>query len=465
MTTSPLNIKSHQPQTVQSSNPVRALVHSPGFGMVMLTVVHPFLALAMRGSPLFATAHAFLTLGIGTLLACFSRDTRKVAFVAAYVAGAEVLWRMTEAQIFWEAGKYFTIFILGIALLRIRPWQRQTLPVLYFGLLCTSLVFTVSRLGVSSAARDAISFNLSGPLALMVCTLYFSQMTFDPHAIRWLIWWVVLPILGVAALTLSNTLSTAQILFTGESNLATSGGFGPNQVSAVLGLGGSLTLILFLRGRNFTQRWIALIIAIGLLSLSGLTFSRGGLYNAGVMLIVVFAHYLRSTRTRMAVLTSLIVIGLVGGYLIFPRLNSITGGMLGQRFANLDLTLRGQIAQADLTLWFANPVLGVGPGLSVTDRLGLLGYVDAAHTEYTRLLAEHGIAGLLALLLLLLMSIRAYLHAPGLESQAWISALLAWSLMEMSHAAMRIVAISFLFGLAMVNWGSQSRSAEQHEAG
>jgi hypothetical protein len=431
--------------------------------MALLTLAHPFLALAMRNSVLFATAHALFTVALGFSFALFSRDARKVGYVAAYVAGAEVLWRMTEAHIFWEAGKYFTILILGIALLRIKPWQRSGLPILYFGLLCVSLPLTLSRLGLSSAARDAISFNLSGPLALMVCALYFSQMTVDLAAIRRLVWSLIMPILGIATITLSSMLAASQILFTDESNFVTSGGFGPNQVSAVLGLGGSLALILSGKGKNPARRWIALILAVGLLSLSALTFSRGGLYNATVMLVLVFAHYLRSPRGRVVSMSALILLGLAGGYVIFPRLNAMTGGMLEQRFASLDLTLRGQIARADLTLWSANPLLGVGAGLSAADRMDLLGNADAAHTEYTRLLAEHGIGGLLALLVLLVMPIRAYLRVPSLENQAWVSALLGWSLMEMSHAAMRIVAISFLFGLALVNWKRESGSAEQPE--
>jgi hypothetical protein len=133
--------------------------------------------------------------------------------------------------------------------------------------------------------------------------------------------------------------------------------------------------------------------------------------------------------------------------------------MLEQRFSDLDTTLRGKIAQADLDLWFANPVLGVGPGISSRERLAFMGI--ASHTEYTRVLAEHGFAGLLALLALLWMATRAYFRAPNIQAQVWVSALVAWSLVEMSHAAMRVTAISFLFGLAMVNWATKPQPQEE----
>jgi len=438
-------------KVIHESNPARALVHSSSFGMVMLVLAHPLLALAMRASSRFATAHALVTLAIGLSYSLFSKDIRKVGYVAAYIAGAEVLWRMTNVEIFWEGGKYFIILILGLALFRIKPWQRSGLPILYFGLLSISIPLTILKLGASSAARDAVSFNLSGSFAIMICALYFSQITFDQNAMRQLAWWIILPILGIATLTTSGILSAESIVFRyNNSNFVTSGGFGPNQVSAVLGLGGGLALLLFLTGKGLASRWFTIILSLGLLMLSALTFSRGGLYNAVVMIALAFTHSLREARGRFVAILAVLVIGLAGGYLIFPRLNAFTGGMLEERFGNLDTTLRGEIAQADLELWFANPLLGVGPGISKIVRSSFSGI--AAHTEYTRILAEHGSAGLLALLILFWITARTYLYAPTVEAKIWVAALVAWPLVEMSHAAMRIVAISFLIGLALVNW-------------
>lgn len=433
------------------TNPVRHLVHSPTFILVMMLLLHPPLALAMRASSQVATAHALLTLTVGLGATLFSRDYRKAGYAAAYIAGSEVLWRMTDAGIFWEAGKYFTIFILGVALLRIRPWRRASLPMIYFLLFCLSIPLTVLSLDPSTA-RGAISFNLSGPLALAVCALYFLQIRLDTTTLRSLTWWLLFPVIGMSAVIISRILAQGQIVFYNDSNFATSGGFGPNQVSAVLGLGAGLLIMLLITSRRLPTRLITFPLALGLTGLSALTFSRGGLYNAAIMLALALIHFLRSGRSRMVALVLLLAGGMVGGYVIFPRLNTYTGGLMEQRFTDLNLSHRGEIARADLDLWLENPLFGVGPGLSTTGRVLLLGYEVAAHTEYTRVLAEHGAAGLLALMIMLAMAIRAYLRAPGRAERMWIAALAGWSLMEMSHAAMRIVAIAFLFGLAMVNW-------------
>lgn len=439
--------------TASENQPAGVLIDSSNFKIGALILAHPLLALAMHASSLIATAHALFTVAVGLFFA-LGKDPRKSIYVAAYITGAEVLWRMTEARIFWESGKYFTVLILGIALLRTKVKQSPGLPILYFVLLCLSIPLTLARLGISSAARDQISFNMSGPFAMALCAIYFMQITLDRDSLRELAWWSLLPILGIAALTFSGTVSARQLYFSDNSNFATSGGFGPNQVSAILGLGGGLAFLLFLTGKRTVSRWFTLFLTIILLALSALTFSRGGVYNAAAMMVLALTHYLRNDRGRLAATFALLVIGLAGVYVIIPRLNAFTGGMLEKRFSDLDTTLRGKIAMADLELWFANPLLGVGPGVAKTDRVSSSGRTFAAHTEYTRLLAEHGLAGLLALLILLWIIARSYLRAPNMEAKAWMSAMVAWSLVEMSHAAMRIVAISFLFGLALINWES-----------
>jgi O-antigen ligase len=125
---------------------------------------------------------------------------------------------------------------------------------------------------------------------------------------------------------------------------------------------------------------------------------------------------------------------------------------LQERYSSTSAGLRQTLVEEDLELWKENPVLGVGPGMSKYYRASLLGMEVASHTEFTRLLSEHGTFGLLALLVLVAIAGLAYLRAPSALEKAWVSALGGWAFIEMSHSAMRIVAISILFGLAMVQW-------------
>jgi hypothetical protein len=96
--------------------------------------------------------------------------------------------------------------------------------------------------------------------------------------------------------------------------------------------------------------------------------------------------------------------------------------------------------------------------MASSSRKIILGDSSAAHTEYSRLLAEHGSGGALALLTLLFILWKVYWRAPDFFARAWAASMAAWSLVELGHAAMRIAAISFIFGLACIRW-------QEHQSG
>ena len=144
---------------------------------------------------------------------------------------------------------------------------------------------------------------------------------------------------------------------------------------------------------------------------------------------------------------------LVVGYLIFPQIEELTSGAFSQRFQDIDPISRVSIANEDLRLFYENPAFGVGPGMAYFAR-GIRTFTSA-HTEYTRTLAEHGVLGVFALLFLVIQMGVAFIKAPGVIERAWIVALAGWSAVEMAHAAMRIVAISLLLGLAVVSWSQE----------
>jgi hypothetical protein len=116
---------------------------------------------------------------------------------------------------------------------------------------------------------------------------------------------------------------------------------------------------------------------------------------------------------------------------------------------------------ADLQIWFENPVLGVGPGGAYRVRQSLFGHHTAAHTEFSRLLAEHGILGFLAILLLLVMAKRSIGQGRTNGDKAFAASMIGWSLLYMGINAMRIVAPSFLFGLPFARIEEEEGSVPQ----
>lgn len=414
--------------------------------------LHAPMGLALRALDAVPRFHAMGVLGLGIWWATLGRRPVWAVAAAAYIAGAEVLWRMAGTGLFWEFGKYSASLILLLVFLRL-PSHRTTYwrALAYLALLVPSVAITAQQLNLS-LARDAISFNLSGPFSLAVAVLFFSSVQASAIDLELVVFSLLAPALGVLAVCTYATLTTGGIRFYAESNYVTSGGFGPNQVSALLGLGALLSLLLALQSRQAWRRAAFVGLTLWFLVQGVLTFSRGGVLNAVICIGFLLIHLVRQPRVRVMVLAVLVLFTFLGTALIFPRLNEFTGGALQERYSSTATGMRQTLAEEELELWKEYPLLGVGPGMSKYHRSSLLGMEVASHTEFTRLLSEHGTFGLLALLTLVSIAGASYLRAPSSLEKAWVSALSGWAFIEMSHSAMRIVAISILFGLAVVQW-------------
>jgi hypothetical protein len=422
--------------------------------MVIFLVAHVPLALAMREYPGIGVAHAISTLAIGLWWTTFRNRPDRVAYVGAYITGAEVLWRMTRVPMFWELGKYAVVFLFLFSIVTRRRVKGPMLPLLYFALLLPSILLTAASQDFERA-RQQVSFNLSGPLAILVCAWFFSQIELSREKVLQLLLALMGPVVGIASLALFSTLMTNDLHFATGANRLTSGGFGPNQVSAALGLG-ALMAYFYVSDRegNLGLKALALLLMVAFAVQSALTFSRGGLYIAVGSALAGSMFLIKDNRTRVKLVLSAVIICVVGYWFVLPRLNIFTEGKLEARFENTKPTGRDRLAGAELAAWSQNPILGLGPGGADSYRRQILtisrGERVASHTEYTRLLAEHGILGLSALMFLLMAGVTALGRANAAENKALVAAFLVWSLLFLAVNGMRLVAPSFMFGLAFV---------------
>jgi O-antigen ligase len=399
----------------------------------------------MRQSSAFSTVHALATVAVGFYFALAGRKhLLRVAYVGAYIVGAEVLWRMTAAQVFWEMGKWATAAILITAMLRSGRLKGAPLVLWYFALLLPSAVLTLTALGLGEARRE-LSFNLSGPFSLMICCCFFANLKLRIAHLQKLFLVQIGPTLGVAAIAFYGISTATDLSFGKGSSFGTSGGFGPNQVSAALGLGALSALLILLVGKLTGRARVIVLVAMLFLAIhSALTFSRGGLYNAVAAALLGGLYFMRDAGTRARLLVLVPGVLLIVNYTVIPQLDAFTQGALSTRFKSVDTTNRNDIALAQLEVWRDHPLLGVGPGLSRY-------YADAvAHTELTRLPAEHGVFGLAALILLLIAGLRNLRRARTPRAKAVVASTIGWSFAFMLNAGMRLMAPSFLFGLSFL---------------
>jgi hypothetical protein len=87
-------------------------------------VLHVPAAYALTLSPRLGTVHALAVVLYG-LKAGVTGDAAGVLCALGYVAGAEILWRMTGAALYWEFGKYASVLIAAVALVT-ECWRRRS---------------------------------------------------------------------------------------------------------------------------------------------------------------------------------------------------------------------------------------------------------------------------------------------------------------------------------------------------
>jgi hypothetical protein len=427
------------------------------FGTMTFLAVHVGLGPLLQQNQQLATFHAFASLALGLGLGMSLRQpVTSVACVMAYIVSSEVLWRMTGASVVWEFGKYAVSLVCLVTLVRHRrchPWARP-LAIWYFALLLPSAAITWTELPFGEA-RQRVSFNLSGPFALAVTSLFFSQVRFEAVERRALFVALLGPLISVASIAFFGIINNPDLVFGVQSSNETSGNFGPNQVSAALGLGALIALLSMLYHEGRSSFRVLMTGAVLFLAMqSALTMSRGGLYASAGAGILAMIWSLRDARMRPRIIGGAAILGALVYFVLVPRLDSWTDGKLLERFENKNLTGRDQIAANDVEIWAQYPVFGVGPGMAGIHRQSYATSA-ASHTELTRVLSEHGLFGFASLIVLAAMAIINVRRGKTVAEQAIAASLIAWAVLFMLNAGMRIAAPSFMIGLSAAQFVMQ----------
>lgn len=417
----------------------------------LLTIIHLPLGVMLYNFPWLGVVHSLAVLFYGLYTAQQDKAVSRyrTACIIAYLTGTEILWRMSETPIYWEFGKYAASLLMVVALYRRQRADIPILPVVYFLLLIPACFLTLFNNDLE-IARAKLSSNLSGPLSLFVSCCFFYNLKLNWLQLRRLLLWLMIPVITTGFTTLFYTMMTPDIAFNTESNYATSGGFGPNQVSSVLGMGAFAAIFCYLTMNNARVfRFYYAAVFLFLIIQGLLTFSRGGIYNAlGAAFFSLIPQLFDSVRRRK-ILSFFALLSVIAIFAL-TYLNEFTGGKLQERFESADSSNRLTIIDTDFDIWEENPILGIGAGEAKSYRRENFGFSAASHTEFSRLLSEHGAFGILALLALLTMTIFNLQQQKSAFGQALVIGFVAWSSLYMLNAGMRLLAPSFLFGLTFI---------------
>ena len=387
----------------------------------------------------------------------YNNRNDEASIFASYLVGIEVVLRGIGASVPWEYGKYSTIFLLIVGMLteNVKYLKINTLSVIYL----VSLLPAIALLPdvPFNYLRQMISGNLSGPLCLFISFIYFRGRIFSAANISNVFKSLMLPIISLLGLIFVRAPSIQDLTFSSEANFEMSAGFGPNQVSTLLGV--SLIIVSLARMFNlkiFPRTLYDYVFLSTSLGVALLTFARGGVIAP--IIAVAFSYFVTKGVKHKIQYKGIFYISLVLLGLYYFSSN-FTKGLLDARYASLftyvnpqeaSLSGRVKIMALDLEIFRDNFLMGVGPG-AARDLRWRYGYgtVVGAHSEFTRMLAEHGLFGLISLLSILILSYREYRKRID-YNKVLLGCMSIFGILTMFHSAFRLALPGYIYGLSYV---------------
>lgn len=426
-----------------------------------LIFLHIIIGLIIFVFPFLAKVYAILVVVIGLKEVIKSKNkSNEVLLVAAYVVGVEVILRMTNGMFINEYAKYnvMLFMIIGIGYSGISKYSFPYWLFLIF--LLPGVFYGMYQLNYDTNIRKAIAFNISGPVCLGISALYCFNRDISFTQLKNVLTALGLPILSTVVYVVLYNPSVKDVVIGTYSNFETSGGFGPNQMSTILGLGMFAFFVMTLF--NSSNKKILIINTILTCVMAYrciVTFSRGGMIT-GILMIValLFFTMLKLNKPAQGKIMVFIFAALFISLSVWTYSSIQTGGMIDKRYANQDakgrvkeskLTGRETLIESEFDMFWENPITGVGVGKNKEYREEVTGIEAASHNEISRMLAEQGILGVFCLFILIVTPIFLFVTG-GNQNIFLLSFFIFWAL-TINHAAMRIAAPAFVYALALLN--------------
>lgn len=383
----------------------------------------------------------------------------QVLLASSYVIGSEVLLRMTQGNISHELAKYMVIIYSLMGVYYSGASRKTFIYFLFFLVLIPGIYIGANVLRFETNIRKAILFNILGEITLFASVLYTFGRKIKFSDFNYIFRAIALPLVSMLTYMLIHTPSVKDAVTGTASNFETSGGFGPNQVSTILGLG---MFVFFSLMMFYSKSKREQLLHLGLLMLTSyrgiVTFSRGGVITGVIMILICFYLIYKYSNKKAKLKIALIaVFSFLIGMGVWTYSVMQTDGLIENRYANQDargrekedrLGGREKIAITELQMFWDNPLLGVGVGKNKEYREEMTGILAASHNEITRLLAEHGSLGIVALLILIIVPLIGSFQNK--QHLFLFSFYIFWAL-TINHAAMRLAAPAFIYSLTLLN--------------
>ena len=429
---------------------------------ISLVLLHIVLGLAIFAFKPFAKLYfVFITLYFVYRIIFASKSTKviEVLLACAYFVGAEVLFRMTKGGLAYEASKYLVILFVLMGMF-FKGMSGKGYPYfIYLILLVPSIIVASMTLTLDANFRTNIAFVLSGPVCLGAAALFCYDRKVTREQIMDIIMYMSLPIISTTTYIFFYNPSVKDVLYGTASNNAASGGFGPNQVSTVLGLGiFCLVVRLFLRSPTLFLKIFNLLLLGAITFRCIVTFSRSGIAGA-IIVVVAFLYSLfsKSSAKQMSQIMGSFILLMLLLIITWSISSNQTRGLIDMRYLNLDSkgnekadisTGRLDLFNEEISGFIHNPFIGIGASRIKDVRVETIGRHLPSHNEIGRLLSEHGLLGLFILGILIFKPLA---FRTINKRNYYFYAFLCFWFATINHSGMRIAAPSFIYALALLN--------------
>lgn len=427
---------------------------------IFLVVLHVILGILIYLFRPISTIYAIAIIGFGLYYVIKTQNkNNEVLYVAAYIVGSEVFLRMTSGNLLYESSKYGVI-IFAVLGMYYSGFSKNAIPFwIYLLLLLPGVIIATETLNLDTNIRKAILFNISGPVCLGITSIYCYNRKIKLSQVNDILLAIGLPVLTTTIYLILYTPDLKEVLIGTGSNNATSGGFGPNQVATLMGIGMFVFFSRLLLDSKSKLIFIINLIVLFNITFRGLiTFSRGGMVTGFVMIIslLLYIYFYTKSKSRFNLIRLLFFMS-IAFFVTWLYTSNQTGGLIDKRYANKDmagrtkeskLSGREDIWNSEIEDFVNNPVFGIGVAKALEIRQEKSGgLIIASHSEISRTLGEHGTMGIIALLIVFFTPIVLFLDN---KQHIYIYCFLFFWLLTINHAAMRLAAPALVYSLSLL---------------
>lgn len=427
---------------------------------ILLIVAHLVLGILVFFIRPLSKFYAIAMLVVGVYFVLKNRNrNNEVLYASAYIVGSEVFLRMTGGNLLYESSKYAVMIFMALGMY-FSGFSKNAIPFwIYLLLLLPGVIVATETLNLQTDIRKAIAFNISGPACLGVSAIYCYNRKILLSQVNNILLALALPVFATTVYLILYTPDLKEVLVGTGSNNATSGGFGPNQVATLLGVGMFVFFSRLLLESKSKLIFIVNLIVLFNITYRGLvTFSRGGMVTGFIMILLLLAYiYFNSKSQGKYNLFRLLLFMSIAFFVTWIYTSNQTGGLIDKRYANQDaagrvkesqLTGREEIWDSEIDDFLDNPVFGIGVAKALEVREEKSGgLIIASHSEISRTLAEHGAMGIIALMIVFFTPIFLFLDN---KQHIYIFCFLFFWILTINHAAMRIAASAFVYSLSLL---------------